>query len=85
MNTVSSYFFRFWRVTVLLLSLAIIAYVLYFHRLGNLLPGFSTPELTTLRHTGSLHAIMVYPVYAPYELLVWLLRALGHHGIIITG
>lgn len=84
MNTVSRLYFRSWRPAVLVLSLLLVAYLLYFHRLGGLLPGYSAPELTTYGTAASWHTIATDPTNAPYNVFVWLLTAILHHGIITT-
>ncbi|HSX16036.1 MAG TPA: hypothetical protein VLF40_04555 [Candidatus Saccharimonadales bacterium] len=75
-------FFRFWRPGLLVLSLATIAYLLYFRRLGLLLPGYSTNELQTFTSSTDWHKLVNNPVDLPYKLLVWLFSAIGHHSIL---
>ena len=64
------------------MSLALIAYLLYFQRLGSLLPGFSSPELNSYAAARDWHTIVNNPVNAPYKLVVWLFTAVLHHGIL---
>lgn len=84
MNPAKQLFYRGWRLGVVGISLALIAYLLYFHRLGSLTPGYSPAELTAYHSASSLRAIGDNPVYAPYTLVVWLLTAVLHHGILMT-
>src|SRR6185369_7486867 len=75
-------FFRFWRPGLLVLSLATIAYLLYFRRLGLLLPGYSASELQTFASSTDWHKLVNNPIDLPYKLLVWLFSAIGHHSIL---
>ncbi len=84
MNTVTKIYLRAWRPGLLVLSLALIAYVLYFHRLGTLLPGYSAAERSAYISAVNWHSIAHNPVNAPYKALVWLLTAVAHHGIFMT-
>jgi hypothetical protein len=84
MNTVSKFYFRSWRMAVLVLSVALIAYLLYFRRLGTLLPGYSASELKAYTNAVSWHAIATNPINAPYKIVVWLLTAIFHHGIMMN-
>lgn len=80
MISLAKLYFRSWRTTVLLLSLALIAYLLYFHRLDNLLPGYSSSELEAVRHAATVHTIYESPVNAPYNLLVLGVTSVVHHA-----
>ena len=80
MNTVSRVFSRTWRTLAVTLSLAIVSYVLYFHRLSNLLPGYSASEMVNHDFSVHLHSIFHNPVNAPYTLPVWLLSHFGYHS-----
>jgi len=84
MNTVSRLYFRSWRPAVLVLSLLLVAYLLYFHRLESLLPGYNTQEISTYRQAASWHNLATNPINLPYTFLVWLGTAILHHGIIVT-
>jgi len=84
MDRFQTFFFRIWRNSVLVLSLALITYLLYFHRLGSLLPGYSSTELHAYRTAGDWHHIFHNPINAPFSALVWLLTAVWHHGILAT-
>lgn len=77
-------YFRVWRPATMVVSLGLIAYVLYFNRLASLLPGYSAPELRALHNASSWHAITSNPVNVPYKLCVWLATAVLHHGIFAT-
>ena len=81
METIKKLYLRSWRGIVLALSLAASAYLLYFQRLGSLLPGYSTPELATLRETDTWHNILSDPINAPYKIVSWLFTAELHHSI----
>ncbi len=84
MTTFKQFLYRGWRPAVLLLSLTFIAYVLYFHQLGSLLPGYSTSEINIYNQAASWHNIVKNPVNAPYTSLLWLLTTVLHQGIITT-
>ncbi|HUB93977.1 MAG TPA: hypothetical protein VMB52_05750 [Verrucomicrobiae bacterium] len=84
MEAVRGFYLRSWRGLVLGLSLALIAYLLYFHRLSSLLPGFSASELTTYTAVGNWHSIAKNPVNAPYKLLVWLFAIVLRRGILAS-
>lgn len=60
------------------------AYFLYFHRLGTLLPGYSPEEIATFHGASDWHRILSDPIYAPYTIPVWFTTAVLHHGIIMT-
>lgn len=84
MNTVSRLYYRSWRTVALALSLSLVTYVLYFHRLGNLLPGYSPAEVASSSFSAKLSSIGHDPVSAPYSLLVWLFGHLNHQSL-LTG
>ncbi|HSX30639.1 MAG TPA: hypothetical protein VLE99_01865 [Candidatus Saccharimonadales bacterium] len=84
MNKLKRLYFRMWRPAVLVLSLTLVTYLLYFHRLGSLLPGYSSAELNTYSQASSWHTIAANPVNAPYKVVVWLLAIITHHGIILS-
>ncbi len=65
-------------------SLALLAYVLYFHRLGTLLPGYNSLELQSLHGATDWHKLVQDPINSPYIALVWLLTAVLHHGVLVT-
>ncbi len=71
-------YFRLWRPALLVAGLVAVAYLLYFRRLGILLPGFSQAEINTYTHSTHWHDIVANPLYAPYSVLVWLLAVLEH-------
>jgi len=73
-----------WRGALVLLCLALLSYLLYFHRLGSLLPGYSSPELQTYTAASNWHTVISNPVNLPYTATVWLLTAVLHHGILMT-
>lgn len=84
MNIAKTVYTRFWRGTVVVISLALLAYLLYFHRLTTLLPGYGKAEIASVAASSDWHAILKNPVYAPYKVLVWLGTAVLHHGIGVT-
>lgn len=84
MKTAKTVYTRFWRGTVVVISLALLAYLLYFHQLSTLLPGYSKAELASYSAASDWHLIVKNPVNAPYKVLVWLGTAVLHHGIIVT-
>lgn len=83
MDGIIKFYFRAWRPVLLVFSLALITYLLYFHRLGTLLPGYSSAEVAAYHTAASWHNIANDPVNAPYSCLVWLLITL-HHGQLAT-
>lgn len=83
-QSVQRLFFRVWRPAVLVLTLALIAYLLYFRHLGTLLPGYSAPELHTYLSSANWHAIAANPVNAPFTVPVWALTAVAHHHLLMT-
>jgi hypothetical protein len=84
MNTARKVYTRFWRGSVVVASLALLAYVLYFHHLGTLLPGYSQAEIASYASAADWHVILKDPVNAPYKLPVWLGGAVAHQGLLIT-
>jgi hypothetical protein len=84
MKKLNSFFFTAWRPAVAVVSLAILAYVLYFHRLQSLLPGYSASELQTYGLASNWHSIVHDPINAPYKLIVWAAVGLGHHSLLTT-
>jgi hypothetical protein len=84
MNTLGTVYTRFWRGTVVVISLALLAYLLYFHQLGTLLPGYSKAEIASYTASSDWHLIANNPIYAPYKVLVWLGTAVAHKGILVT-
>jgi hypothetical protein len=84
MEAVRKLYLRTWRGLILGLSLVFVAYLLYFRRLGNLLPGYSGAELNTYQGASDWHNIVHDPVNAPYKALVWLVGIIAHHGIFGT-
>jgi hypothetical protein len=83
-SVVQRWFFRLWRPGLAIGSLALVAYVLYFHKLGTLLPGYSIAEKYTLKASSNWHYLAENPVNAPYKILVWLFTAVAHHGALMT-
>lgn len=81
MKKISSIFFTLWRPSLIVLSLAAIAYLLYFHNIIHLLPGYDTHELEVYRKASNWHSIVHNPLNAPYDSIVWIGAVLGHHSI----
>lgn len=75
---------RIIRPATLVACLAIIAYVLFFQRLGSLLPGYSAQEIATFHAASDWHKLLTDPINAPYTLPLWLLTAVFHQGILMT-
>jgi hypothetical protein len=82
MNKISMLFLRYWRPATMGLALAVIAYVLFFHNLGNLIPGYASEEIANYQSASSLHAIMQNPINAPFKLVVLLVTKLGYHHVL---
>lgn len=84
MKHVSTFFFRAWRPAVLVLALGLVSYVLFFHNLTHLLPGYDAGELSTYQDASNWHNIAHNPLNAPYKLIVLLAAVFGHHSILVT-
>lgn len=84
MNKIADFYNRSWRGVVLVLCLAAVAFVLYFHRLGELLPGYANVEVSTLHTASDWHHTTDNPLNAPYTICVWLLTAVHHSSILAT-
>lgn len=84
METIKQIFFQVWRTALIALSLGLVAYWLYFGRLGSLVPGYSSEELTTYAQAADWHHIAANPVNAPYTVVVWLFTAVLHHNALVT-
>jgi hypothetical protein len=82
MNTPRLTIRRLSRLTLLLSGLALIAYLLYFHRLGDLLPGFSQTELHWFRAASDWHFLVQNPVNIFFTAPLWLMTAVYHHGLL---
>lgn len=82
MDTAYRFYLRLWRPALLVVSLALIAYLLFFHRLGNLLPGYSALEQQTFASASNWHTILHNPIDAPYKLAVWVQTGLAHQGLL---
>lgn len=79
-----SFYFKAWRPTVVVGVLAAIAYFVFLHKLGTLLPGYSSTEAATLASASHFRDIVANPLNAPYKLLVYLGIYFGHHGLLVT-
>jgi len=71
-------------MALILCSLALVAYLLYFNRLGTLLSGYSNAEVATYSQAADWHHIASNPINAPYTAVVWLCTAIFHHNILST-
>ena len=84
MDTLKNLYFRTWRPAIVVLSLVGLAYFLYFHQLGTLVPGYNSLEVASVASASNWHDIAQNPVNAPYKVLVWLFTAVLHHGLIVS-
>lgn len=84
MNTLSRLFFRFWRLATTFLVLALLAYLLFFHNLYGLLPGYANREIQARASAASLSVIIHNPINAPFTLPVWAALKLGYSSPAIT-
>jgi hypothetical protein len=84
MKTMQRFLFRAWRPALLLISLGLLAYLLYFHHLGSLLPGYANEERTTYAATRSWSDVAENPINAPYKILLLVLATVSHQGILLT-
>ncbi len=84
MKNLQQIYFRFWRPAVLVLSLGLIAYLLFFHNLSHLLPGYSNREVYLYNTSSNWHTILKNPIDAPYKLVVLSGIILGHHSWLLT-
>lgn len=84
MNSISRSLSYAWRPVLLVLTLAALSYLLYFHRLDSLLPGYAPAEAAAYHSAASWHTIVNNPVNAPYKLLVWGIAMAGQHQLLAT-
>ncbi len=77
MNIRTDILHRFWRPAVAVLLIAVLSYVLFFHSLTTLLPGYSPREAATFKASSSLQVILDHPLNAPYKLPVLALQKAG--------
>lgn len=77
MNMRTDFLARYWRLAVAILLIAALSYVLFFHNLTTLLPGYSLREVATYKASSSLNIIVDHPFNAPYKLLVLALQKFG--------
>lgn len=85
MKTPQRFLSRAWRPALALISLGCLVYLLYFHRLSSLLPGYASQELDAYRHAATWHAIATNPLNFPYKALVFVLASIGHlNNLIVT-
>jgi hypothetical protein len=84
MKTISRFFFKAWRPAILVISLGLIAYFLYFHNLQGFLPGYAAPERQAHQTAATWQAIWDNPLNAPFKLGVLGLGLAGHHHLLTT-
>jgi len=80
MSAAGQFFFRWWRTGILVISLGIIAYLLYFHRLQSLVPAYTHVELQAVKNASDWHHILKNPINAPFLVPLWFATAVLHHG-----
>jgi hypothetical protein len=84
MNNISAFFSKAWRPALLVVSLGLIGYVLYFHNLYGLEPGYAQVEVASYRSALSWRDIAANPLDLPYKAIVYTLNLAGHHSLVIT-
>jgi hypothetical protein len=84
MNNISAFFSKAWRPALLVVSLGLIGYVLYFHNLYGLVPGYAQVEVASYRSALSWRDIAANPLDLPYKAIVYTLNLAGHHSLVIT-
>lgn len=75
---------RLWRPALMLLVVAALSYVLFFHNLNGLLPGFSAREVATSHASSSLRLIADSPLNAPYKVVVYIFQQIGYDKLLAT-
>ncbi len=66
------------------LVIAALSYVLFFHNLGTLVPGYAPREVAVYKASSSLQLIADHPINAPYKLLVFGLQKAGIDNYVAT-
>ena len=84
MNMRTDFLSRYWRLAVAVVFIALLSYVLFFHNLSSLLPGYSAREVATYKASSSLQGILDHPFNAPYKLLVLGLQQAGLDNWVVT-
>jgi hypothetical protein len=84
MKTMQRFLFRAWRPALLLVSLGSLAYLLYFHQLGSLLPGYAAEEHSSYTAASNWHDIVGNPLNAPYKVTLFILSTISHQGLLLT-
>jgi hypothetical protein len=84
MEAFRRFYLRTWRGSALGLSLAVIAYLLYFSRLSSLPAGYSAGEVNTYTDASNWHNILNSPVNLPYKVLAWISIIVTHHNALAT-
>ena len=80
----STWYFQWWRPVVLVVAIGVLAYVLFFHNLTHLTPGYSPREVAAYNSSNGFKPILDNPLGAPYKLVVYAAMKLGHHDLLIT-
>lgn len=84
MNKFLQFSVRFWRPVLAALVIALLSYLLFFHNLTNLLPGYADREVAAFGSAANLRAIIDDPLNAPYKLVLYAALYLGHHSLLTT-
>lgn len=69
------------KLVILAVTLAALSYLLYFHRLHTLLPGYSAAEVAAYEHSLNWHTIADNIASASWYAVLWVGTGLTHHGI----
>lgn len=85
MENILNFLNRYWRLLLVGVFVALLAYVFLFRGLNTLTGSlYSQTEIQSQQQSASLTTIYHNPVNAPYKALVWLGLKLGHHSILVT-
>lgn len=84
MNKIVQIYFRLWRPAGVVLVVALLSYILFFHNLAHFLPGYAPREVYTYQTASNLHAILNDPLNAPYKIVLYVVMQLGHHSLLAT-
>ncbi|MFA5004017.1 MAG: hypothetical protein WC498_01940 [Candidatus Saccharimonadales bacterium] len=71
MKRLKDFYFRTWRQAVAVLLLTAVGYLVFFHNLGDLLPGYAPSEVASYHASEHFKGIVAHPVDAPYKVLVY--------------
>lgn len=84
MKSLQRFFLTAWRPALAVITIGLLAYLLYFHRLGHLLPGYAPIEVQNFSAIGSWKDIANNPLDAPYKLVLLVAATVGYHHIVIS-